>query len=89
MFTFRKNGHFYEKIGKKGVVRDPGVHTEVVEKITQFAVETGFKLKNLDFSPIKGPEGNIEYLMYLKKTSGPDIITFDTDSLVNEAFKKG
>ncbi len=57
-----------EKIGKKGVVRDPGVHTEVVENITAFAVECGFTLKNLDFSPIKGPEGNIEYLMHIMKT---------------------
>lgn len=60
-----------EKIGKKGVVRDPSVHTEVVERITQFAVETGFTLKNLDFSPIKGPEGNIEYLMHIEKSDNP------------------
>ncbi len=60
-----------EKIGKKGVVRDPSVHTEVVERITQFAVETGFTLKNLDFSPIKGPEGNIEYLMHIVKSDEP------------------
>lgn len=57
-----------DKIGKKGVVRDPAVHTEVLERITAFAVETGFLLKNLDFSPIKGPEGNIEYLMHIVKS---------------------
>ncbi len=57
-----------EKIGKKGVVRDPQVHTEVVETITSFAVENGFSVINLDFSPIKGPEGNIEYLMHIVKT---------------------
>ena len=57
-----------DKIGKKGVVRDPAVHTEVLERITAFAVETGFSLKNLDFSPIKGPEGNIEYLMHIVKS---------------------
>lgn len=61
-----------DKIGKKGVVRDPAVHTEVVEIITNYAVETGFTLKNLDFSPIKGPEGNIEYLMHIVKTDNAE-----------------
>ncbi len=60
-----------EKIGKKGVVRDPQVHVEVVERITDFAVESGFSLINLDFSPIKGPEGNIEYLMHIVKSDEP------------------
>ena len=57
-----------EKIGKKGVVRDPQVHIEVVENIVNFALENGFDVKNLDFSPIKGPEGNIEYLMHIQKS---------------------
>lgn len=57
-----------EKIGKKGVVRDPQVHVEVVENIVSFAIESGFNVKNLDFSPIKGPEGNIEYLMHIQKS---------------------
>lgn len=57
-----------EKIGKKGVVRDPQVHIEVVENIVSFALESGFDVKNLDFSPIKGPEGNIEYLMHIQKS---------------------
>ncbi len=57
-----------EKIGKKGVVRDPQVHVEVVENIVSFALDTGFSVKNLDFSPIKGPEGNIEYLMHIEKS---------------------
>lgn len=56
-----------EEVGKKGVVRDASVHRSVIETITDFAYETGFSLKGLDFSPIKGPEGNIEYLMYLTK----------------------
>lgn len=60
-----------EKIGKKGVVRDPEVHVEVVKSICNFALETGFSVKNLDFSPIKGPEGNIEYLMHIVKTDEP------------------
>ena len=57
-----------ENVGKKGVVRDPKVHTMVVESICAFAVENGFTVKNLDFSPIKGPEGNIEYLMHVVKS---------------------
>ena len=54
-----------EKVGKKGVVRDKSVHEEVIEKIRNFAVETGFSVLGLDYSPIKGPEGNIEYLIHL------------------------
>ncbi len=57
-----------EKVGKKGVVRDPKVHLEVIEKVMEFAREEGFLLLHLEFSPIKGPEGNIEYLLHLKKT---------------------
>lgn len=60
-----------EKIGKKGVVRDPQVHIEVIENIVAFALENGFDVKNLDFSPIKGPEGNIEYLMHIQKSDDP------------------
>lgn len=57
-----------EKVGKKGVVRDWKVHVEVIEKIIHHAVSIGFDVLNLDFSPIKGPEGNIEYLLHLQKT---------------------
>lgn len=56
-----------EKVGKKGVVRDIETHKEVVREITLFAFETGFSVIGLDFSPIRGPEGNIEYLMYISK----------------------
>ena len=56
-----------EKVGKKGVVRDKKVHEEVIVAVTSFAVATGFELLRLDYSPIKGPEGNIEYLLYAKK----------------------
>ena len=55
-----------EKVGKKGVVRDKAVHLEVVEKILDYAAGIGFQILNLEFSPIKGPEGNIEYLVHLK-----------------------
>ena len=57
-----------ENVGKKGVVRDPAVHESVVASITEFAVESGFNVCNVDFSPIKGPEGNIEYLMLVEKS---------------------
>ena len=56
-----------EKVGKKGVVRDPAVHEEVIIKVLQYAVSIGFELLALDYSPIKGPEGNIEYLTFLQK----------------------
>lgn len=57
-----------EKVGKKGVVRDPAVHEEVAAKIIDLAYNTGFDIAGLSFSPIRGPEGNIEYLLYLKNT---------------------
>ena len=57
-----------EKVGKKGVVRDESVHVEVIEKIVSFALENGFSVCGLSFSPIRGPEGNIEYLIYLQKS---------------------
>ena len=53
-----------EKVGKKGVVRDPDVHREVIVKILNFLNDTGYRIYGLDYSPIKGPEGNIEYLVY-------------------------
>ena len=56
-----------ENIGKKGVVRDKSVHADVIAKITEFAAENGFAVLDVDFSPIKGPEGNIEYLMFIEK----------------------
>ncbi len=54
-----------DQVGKKGVVRDKKVHVEVIEKTLSFAYSIGFELKGLTFSPIKGPEGNIEYLAEL------------------------
>jgi len=58
-----------EKVGKKGVVRDKKVHEEVVVAVTSMAAATGFELLRLDYSPIKGPEGNIEYLLYARKNA--------------------
>lgn len=60
-----------EKVGKKGVVRDKAVHEEVIEKIRSFALENGFSVLGLTFSPVKGPEGNIEYLIYLERSEVP------------------
>ena len=65
-----------EKVGKKGVVRDPAVHKEVIEKVIDFCLKIGFSIEGLDYSPIKGPEGNIEYLILIKKTND-DIIEDD------------
>ena len=56
-----------EKVGKKGVVRDKSVHEEVIDKVVSFALSIGFSVLHLEYSPIKGPEGNIEYLVHLKK----------------------
>ena len=64
-----------EKVGKKGVVRDPAVHIEVVQGIYEFVLRNGFDVLNLDFSPIKGPEGNIEYLIHLRKSDEPKSFT--------------
>ena len=55
-----------EQVGKKGVVRDPKVHEEVIRTVLEFAASIGFSVEGLSFSPIKGPEGNIEYLAYMK-----------------------
>ena len=56
-----------EKVGKKGVVRDPAVHEEVIVKVLKYALSIGFEPLALEYSPIKGPEGNIEYLAFLQK----------------------
>ena len=60
-----------EKVGKKGVVRDKKVHEEVIQKIEDFCLSNGFSIHNLEYSPIKGPEGNIEYLIYIEKADEP------------------
>lgn len=60
-----------DKVGKKGVVRDPATHLEVLEHFLDHAARAGFTVKDITFSPIKGPEGNIEYLGYLQAGEGP------------------
>ncbi|MBQ3276708.1 MAG: TlyA family RNA methyltransferase [Oscillospiraceae bacterium] len=71
-----------EKVGKKGVVRDPAVHREVLEDFLRDCAQAGFGLRGLDFSPIRGPEGNIEYLAWLEK-NGESIETPDLQALVD------
>ena len=77
-----------EKVGKKGVVRDPQVHREVIEKVMDFAAETGFEIRGLEFSPIRGPEGNIEYLLHIYKpeqTEKDDILPHEKyEELISE-----
>lgn len=61
-----------EKVGKNGVVREPDTHRQVIEKIVDYADSIGFSVLHLEYSPIKGPEGNIEYLVHLKKEREPE-----------------
>ncbi len=75
-----------EKVGKKGVVREKSTHIEVIENVLAFTKEIGFSVKGLDFSPIKGPEGNIEYLMYIKK-DGSQSEEFDIPALVEQSHQ--
>jgi 23S rRNA (cytidine1920-2'-O)/16S rRNA (cytidine1409-2'-O)-methyltransferase len=76
-----------EKVGKKGVVRDPQVHTEVIRSVFIIALERGFKIRSLDFSPIRGPEGNIEYLMHLLRVE-PGEEDFDAAGLVDDCYMR-
>ena len=72
-----------EKVGKKGVVRDKAVHVEVVQNVYNLARELSFGVLGIDFSPVKGPEGNIEYLIYLKK-GAETTVYFDETAVVVE-----
>ena len=76
-----------EKVGKKGVVRDPKVQEEVIEKVLAAAEELGFGIRNLDFSPIKGPEGNIEYLVHMQKGLKNQEASVDGAAVVAQAHK--
>ena len=75
-----------EKVGKKGVVRDPAVHQEVLEYFVALADELGFTIRNLTFSPVKGPEGNIEFLGHLSREAGVRNVP-DLAALVAEAHE--
>lgn len=79
-----------DEVGKKGVVRDKKVHIKVIEKVVSYAAGIGFLIKGLDFSPIKGPEGNIEYLLFIEKIKEgepleQDLTTIDIDAVVDAA----
>lgn len=73
-----------DKVGKKGVVRDPQTHRAVLEDFQTLAVSLGFTVRSLTYSPVRGPEGNIEFLAHLTRTPGP-AIPVDLAALVNEA----
>ena len=75
-----------EKVGKKGVVRDPAVHREVLEHFLEHAKENHLSVLGITYSPIRGPEGNIEYLGYLEKSGAPDQIP-DLGALVAESHQ--
>lgn len=80
-----------EKVGKKGVVRDKKTHLEVINMVISFAVETGFEVLNLEFSPIKGPEGNIEYLLHLQNHADGERyenVAVNPEQVVEEAHKQ-
>ena len=75
-----------DKVGKKGVVRDINTHKEVVESIVSFAFDTGFSVLGLSFSPIRGPEGNIEYLLFLSKDN--EKVLFVNSDTIDEIVEK-
>lgn len=75
-----------EKVGKKGVVRDPAIHKEVLDDFVALTREIDFKILGLTFSPVKGPEGNIEFLAYLTLDDKPAIVP-DTEKVVADAHE--
>ena len=75
-----------ENVGKKGVVREKSVHIAVIEKIMGLLDENKFSLLGLDFSPVKGPEGNIEYLCYIRKDEEPKSNTFSAEEIVEKSY---
>ena len=78
-----------EKVGKKGVVREKSTHREVIRKVEAYALSIGFCVRDLDFSPIKGPEGNIEYLLHLRKCADGEAAdgAIEPDDIVDKAFE--
>ncbi len=75
-----------EHVGKKGVVRDPVIHEEVIKKIVLHCTSLGFSIDGMDYSPIKGPEGNIEYLLLIRKTG--QVMTEDKQEEIKELVEK-
>lgn len=77
-----------DKVGKKGVVREPEIHEEVIEKIVDFAALSGFSVLSLDYSPIRGPEGNIEYLLHIRKSMDKGSANEEIKKLIPVIVKK-
>lgn len=77
-----------EKVGKKGVVRDPAVHEEVIEKVISCSRQLGFGICHLEYSPIKGPEGNIEYLLHIRKNGTTCENDVNVQEIVGQAHKE-
>ncbi|MDO5014345.1 MAG: TlyA family RNA methyltransferase [Clostridia bacterium] len=77
-----------DKVGKNGVVRDSNTHIEVIKQIYDFCQKSGLAVLGLEYSPIKGPKGNIEYLIYLKKGIENQIIDFDIEKIVKNSHKE-
>lgn len=77
-----------EKVGKKGVVRDKRVHAEVIHTMVGFCLKNGFSALGLTYSPVKGPEGNIEYLLFLEKSENPVKEIPNIESLVEESHRR-
>ncbi len=85
-----------DKVGKNGVVRELSTHTEVVKSIYDFVLSNGFSVLNLDFSPIKGPQGNIEYLIFIEKNNEQtshlsrslEEIVYDSHEILNRGEQK-
>lgn len=77
-----------ERVGKKGVVRDIETHKQVVKEILDFTYENGYSVLNLDYSPVKGPEGNIEYLMYIKKEKETVFLVENSDLTVEKSHQQ-
>lgn len=77
-----------EHVGKHGIVRDRSVHASVIQNVCQFAIENNFDVKNLDFSPIKGGQGNIEFLVHLQLTDHPGVISsrVNVDQVIDRAY---
>jgi 23S rRNA (cytidine1920-2'-O)/16S rRNA (cytidine1409-2'-O)-methyltransferase len=75
-----------EKVGKKGVVRDPETHKDVLDKFVRYSGQSGFYIRGLTYSPVRGPEGNIEYLGWLSSLG--DSVSIDTGAVVAESHGK-
>ena len=77
-----------EQVGKHGIVKDKAVHKEVIENVINYAQASSFKPLKLDFSPIKGAKGNIEYLILLEKNEDTQMLAIDIDKVISDADKE-